>query len=158
MAGFLGCQFHLRGVTEKLPLPYRKIHVVSVNTPPRLTSIVKQRLLRDGATLAQKAAYRLTLHQETIQKNILSISSGSSSRQYQVMYQVYFSFEQTKGPILIENAPILVTRFLTINNDRILGSHDEEEHIMDDMRYDAALQMVQRIRRLPLLTTRKPSS
>ncbi len=156
-APLLGCQFHLRGVTEKLPLPYRKIHVVALNTPPHLTSIVKQRLLRDGATLTRNAPYRLTLHQEVIKKNILSISSGSSSRQYQVVYQMYFSFEKTKGLTLIENAPILVTRFLTINNDRILGSHDEEEHIMDDMRYDAALQMVERIRK-SLLTKRNLSS
>ncbi len=126
------------------------MHLIATNTPPHLTSIIKRRLLEDNIQLQLNAPYRLTIHQETIEKNILSISSGSSSRQYQLIYHIFFSFEKTKGPVLIDNRPILVTRFLTINNDKILGSHDEEEHIIDDMRYDAALQIVQRINALPL--------
>lgn len=151
-----GCHFLLRGqTTSKLPEMYHMMHITTHSTPPHLTSIIKQQLLRSGVHLRTQAPYRLTLNQEVIQKNILSISSGSSSRQYQLNYKLYFSFEETHGEILIENHPILVTRFLTINNDRILGSHDEEEHIIDDMRRDASLQIVQRIGALPLLTKRK---
>jgi LPS-assembly lipoprotein len=131
------------------------MHLSTTSVPPHLTSLIKQQLIRSGIDLRQKAPYRLSIHQETIQKNILSISSGSSSRQYQLTYQLFFSFEQIPGPILIENQPVLVTRFLTINNDRILGSHDEEEHIIDDMRQDASQQIIQRISALPSLTKGK---
>lgn len=155
LSSLTGCHFLFKGQKQKLPEKYQKMHLTSLSTPPRLTSIMKQQLLRAGVGIHEKASYRLTLHQEVIQKNILSISSGSSSRQYQINYRLYFSFEETHGTILIENQPILVTRFLTINNDRILGSHDEERHIIDDMRQDASLRIIQRISALPSLMKRK---
>jgi len=127
------------------------MQLVSNEVAPRVGSILKRRLLQDGIHLNENdPPYRLTIHQEQIQRNILSISSGSSSRQYQLLYQLYFSFEKIKGPILLDHTSVLASRFVTINNDRILGSNDEEEHIIDDMRRDAALQIIQRINALPL--------
>ena len=75
----------------------------------------------------------------------MSVSSSGSPRQYQLNYRISFTLQTAKGNDVIPLTPILVTRMLTINNDRILGSQDEEDKIIDDMRYDAAIQILYRL-------------
>ncbi len=141
------CSFHLRGVDE-LPRVLSPIAVVCKNVSPSWNSILRKRLRTANLNVVDTPAdarYWVLIQNEDIQKNIMSISSGSSSRQYQLIYKVTFSLNQTKGKTLILEAPLLASRLLTINNDRILGSHDEEEKIMDDIRQDIATQIIYRL-------------
>lgn len=146
-----GCHFHLRG-SNIIPLQFNTITLAFHNVSPDWRFILKSQLQRAHVTVTNiptADSYLLTIQQEEIQRNIMSVSSGSSSRQYQLIYQVKFSFEKIKGSIYISESPVLVTRFLTINNDRILGSQDEEEKIIHDMRRDAAIQIMYRLNALP---------
>lgn len=142
-----GCSFHLRGLQE-LPQVLNPIAVVCKNVAPSWGSILKKYLRTANLNVVDTAAdarYWLLIQNEDIQKNIMSISSGSSSRQYQLIYKITFSLNQTKGKTLISEVPLLASRLLTINNDRILGSHDEEEKIMNDIRQDIARQIIYRL-------------
>lgn len=142
-----GCSFHLRGV-EELPQVLSPIAVVCKNVSPSWNSILRKRLRTANLNVVDTPAdarYWVLIQNEDIQKNIMSISSGSSSRQYQLVYKVSFSLNQTKGKTFISEAPLLASRLLTINNDRILGSHDEEEKIMNDIRQDIATQIIYRL-------------
>lgn len=144
------CHFHLRGI-EEVPIQFHSIALKFQNVSPEWRDILTTQLQRAHATVLdapQSSAFLLTILQEDIQRNIMSVSSGSSSREYQLIYKVVFSFEKIKGPIYLSDASVLVTRFLTINNDRILGSQDEEEKIIHNMRQDAAIQIMYRLNAL----------
>jgi len=142
-----GCSLHLRGL-ERLSEVLSPIAVVCKQVSPSWNSVLKKRLRTAHLNVVDKPAdarYWLLIQNEEVQKNIMSISSGSSSRQYQLVYKVSFSLNETKGKMLISEAPILASRLVTINNDRILGSHDEEEKIMNDIRQDIATQIIYRL-------------
>lgn len=158
------CSFHLRGI-EPLPQELSPVAIVCNQVSPDWNAILRQRLQTANLNVVDipaDARYSLVIQNENMQRNIMSISSGSSSRQYQLIYRVTFTFKKTKGRDLISDAPVIVTRLLTINNDRILGSHDEEEQIINDMRRDIATQIIYRLetlsRTLPIKKQQKRGS
>jgi len=141
------CGFHLRGV-QMLPSWLSPLAIIQDHVSPHWGALLKRRLQLahiDVANNPSRAVYWLTLHNEDIQKHIMSVSSSGSPRQYQLNYRISFTLQTAKGNDVIPLTPILVTRMLTINNDRILGSQDEEDKIIDDMRYDAAIQILYRL-------------
>jgi LPS-assembly lipoprotein len=146
-----GCGFHLRGV-QSLPSWLNKVSVITTHVSPEWGPIMKRQLQLAHVMIVDdptEAPYWLTIQNERMQQNISSISSGSSPRQYQLTYHVQFTLQRAKGTELIAPSTIVVTRLLTINNDRILGSHDEEEQLKQEMRRDAAVQILYRLEPMP---------
>lgn len=142
------CAFHLKNTSHGDLKHDSPMMITLQSVPPTWRSIMNRSLSSHGVILAKdatKSRYVLTLEQETLDRHIMSISSGASSRQYQLTYRLFFSLHQTNGPILIHHQSILTSRCLTLNNNNILGSQDEETHILDAMRHDAAYQLIKRI-------------
>ena len=91
-----------------------------------------------------------------MQQTISSVSSSTTPRQYQLIYTVHFKLQQANGEEVIPTAYIVVTRQITINSNRILGSNDEEEHSKSEMRQDAVIQIINRLSRsMPPPTNKK---
>ena len=157
-----GCGFHLRGIQE-LPAWLNKVAIIIQQANPDWEPLLREQLQSAHVVVVEdpsQAPYWLMIQQESTQANIISISSGSSPRQYQLVYRVIFTLQRAKGADVIPPTTLLVTRPLTINNDRILGSHDEEEQLKHEMRRDAAIQMLYRMnpRSNPLLNQLKRGS
>jgi LPS-assembly lipoprotein len=94
-----------------------------------------------------QADYWLIILSDTMQENISSVSSSTTPRQYQLTYTVWFKLQSASGQDIISPSQIIVTRQITINSDRILGSNDEEELQKSEMRRDAVIQIINRISR-----------
>ncbi len=93
------------------------------------------------------AKYWLVIEHAERQQNINSIGSGSNPRQYQLIYTVSYLLQTAKGKIVKPLNTLSVTRQLTVNNDRILGSNDEAEQLVSEMQADAAAQIINRLSR-----------
>lgn len=91
------------------------------------------------------AKYWLIVQHDDLKKNIASISSSTTPRQYELIYTVEFKLTHAKGREIIPPSSISITRQVTMNNDRILGSNQEESLLVRDMMDEAATQMINRI-------------
>jgi LPS-assembly lipoprotein len=96
------------------------------------------------------AKYLLIIDNETIQRNISGISSGTTARQNQLIYTISFKLQGFAGNELIPSTNIVVLRQITLNSNRILGSKDEEALEIDEMRRDAAIQLLNQLSRFSL--------
>lgn len=144
------CGFHLRGFTSHYPSAFTGPIAIQVTHAdkawePLLRQQLNQTTLRVVNNL-QEAQYWITILNETSQNTIVSISSSSSPRQYELIYSVTFSV-QNRNTDLIAPTTLYLTRPITMNNDRILGSHDEENKLTQDIRREAAIQILDRMNR-----------
>ena len=91
------------------------------------------------------ANYWLIIERDNVRQQITSISSSTTPRQYQLTYTVRFKLIRAKGKEIMPSSAVVVTRLLTVNSDRILGSNDEEDILKREMRRDAVMQILERI-------------
>jgi LPS-assembly lipoprotein len=92
-----------------------------------------------------EAQYWLILQKDTLTEQIVSVSSSTTPRQYELTYTVQFKLVHARGAEIIASSHISVTRQATINSDRILGSNQEEAILVNEMRHDAAIQIMNRV-------------
>ena len=142
-----GCGFHLRGSIQ-LPVWLDKVAIINHNASPELTTLLKEQLQAYHIQVCDspsQADYWLVLEEEAYQQQALSISSSTSPRQYQLTYVVSFRLQALRGSNSLPLTNVFLTRQITINNDMILGSDAEEALTKQEMRRDAANQILNRI-------------
>jgi len=135
-----GCGFHLRGVVD-LPKWLDNVFIISSDQQRDLSSMLKNQLEAYKIHISadpDTADYWLYIEDDIFHQQIASVSSSTTPRQYQMVYNVRFRLVETKGREIIPSRQVSVTRQVTINNDRILGSNDEESITKNEMRRDAA--------------------
>ncbi len=145
-----GCGFHLRGMID-MPRWLNHIAVIIEQAqrdlgPSLVESLQSYNLTIDSSPAS--AQYWLIVQHDNLQKNIASISSSTTPRQYELIYTVQFKLMQAKGRDIIPSATISITRQATINSDRILGSNEEEALLIHEMMRDAATQIINRISKI----------
>jgi LPS-assembly lipoprotein len=139
-----GCGFHLRGMMDA-PNWMREIAISSNSGDLDLVSQLKSQLNSYKIRVVPyhfHAPYWLIINQSTYQQRIISVGASTNPRQYQLILTVEFTLQSRDGKILIPQRQVVVTRQLTINNDRILGSNAEERILMNEMRQDLLMQML----------------
>lgn len=143
----VGCGFHLRGMID---MPQWVNHVaIIIETGHRdLESLLRVQFESYHIQLDEnihQAQYWLVIEQDREEQHITSVSSSTTPRQYQITYSVRYKFQKANGQEIIPSSLIVLTRQITINSDRILGSNDEENKLKKEMRRDAAIQIIERI-------------
>ncbi len=144
-----GCGFHLRGMVD-MPPWLNNIAIILQEGHPDLGPLLQEQLqayninVVDGPSLA---SYWLFIESDNFQQQITSVSSSTTPRQYQLIYTVRFKLQSRDGKELISATPVVVTRQITVNSDRMLGSDEEEAITKHEMRRDAAMQILNRLGR-----------
>jgi LPS-assembly lipoprotein len=141
------CGFHLRGQLDSVPTWLNPISVIADGNTPLSSTL--QALLEsykiNVTNEPSQANYWIMLKPEQLGRQIISVGASTNPRQYQLMLSIVFSLQDKKGRILKPESVITVRRQLTINNDRILGSNDEEVQLITEMRQDACMQLINRL-------------
>ena len=141
------CGFHIRGLVE-LPKWFNHVAVVSSDNHYELTSILKSRLDSYHIELSNNPAiadFVIIIQQSLYQIKIISIGASTNPRQYQMILTTNWHVQNRKGKIIIPQTTATVTRQLTVNNDRILGSNDEEMTLQREMRQDTVTQIMNKL-------------
>ena len=144
-----GCGFHLRGMVN-VPQWLSDVAIIVQQAHNDIAPLLKNQLQAYNVYVnpdPTTAHYWLIIENDAIQQNITSVSSSTTPRQYQLIYTIRFKLQKAKGEEIISTIPITVTRQITINSDRILGSNEEEELTKSEMRRDAVMQILNRISR-----------
>ncbi len=141
------CGFHLRGYTS-LPKWLDNVYIINKSGHRTLIFYLEKQLDAYGITLSENpkdADYWLEIKNTSFQQNIVSVSSSTTPRQYQLIYHVSFKLISSKGKEIMPLQELSVGRQVTINNNRILGSNYEEELTKKEMMRDAAYLILNRI-------------
>lgn len=142
-----GCGFHLRGMIE-IPRWFTNVAIISQNAPRDLTTQLKEQLQAYHVNVSaypDLANYWLIIENDNFQQQITSVSSSTTPRQYQLIYTVLFKLQARDGKEIIPSDQVVVTRQITINGDRILGSDEEEAITKNEMIRDAVTQILNRL-------------
>lgn len=143
------CGFQLRGFSD-IPAWLDSVAVVSQEQNRDMMTILRERLEAWHVpvyTEQNRAHFWLFLGEETIQRQITNVAASTAPRQYQLIYTIRFWLQTREGAMRIAPASISIAKQLTINNDRILGSDEEEARMVHEMQQDAATQILARISR-----------
>jgi LPS-assembly lipoprotein len=147
----VSCGFHLRGAID-VPEWLNNVAVISKGGNKELVSLIKSQLegykIRVNPDPA-RATYWLIINPSDYQQKIISIGASTNPRQYQISLTTTFMLQSRKGQIMTPVERTEVTRQLTVNNDRILGSNDEEITLLQEMRLDTVIQIINRLSRIP---------
>ena len=144
-----GCGFHLRGAVD-LPPWLNDVAILTESGNHDLDPLLRERLQAyniDINPIPTSAKFRLIIQSAVFQQQITSVSSSTTPRQYQLIYTVLFKLQDASGKELIPLSTVTVTRQITVNSDRILGSDEEEAITKGEMRRDAIMQILNRLGR-----------
>lgn len=143
------CGFHLRGLID-VPEWLNNVSIISKDGNNELVSILKSQL--EGYKIQVNpdpalAKYWLIINRSSFQQQIVSIGASTNPRQYQLIMTIEFMLQTRNGQIIKAPKIISVTRQLTVNNDRILGSNEEETILIGEMQKEAVIQIINRLSR-----------
>jgi len=144
-----GCGFHLRGMVD-MPKWLDNIAIIVQQGHRYLEPLLKDELQTYTLHVnpnAESASYWLIIEHDEFQHQITSVSSSTTPRQYLLTYIVTFKLQRRSGKDIIPPTRVVVTRQVTINGNRILGSNDEEDLLKGEMRRDAVIQILNRLSR-----------
>lgn len=138
------CGFHLRGMID-VPKWLNNVAFLTKNDDKQFLSLLKAQL--EGYSIQVnpdpgQAQYWLIINQIDLQQQIVSVGASTNPRQYVLTLVVEFMLQTRKGEVIKPARKIIVSRQLTVNNDRILGSNDEERILVGEMKRDAVMQMI----------------
>lgn len=143
------CGFHLRGFNE-FPQWLNNITIIVQGAHRDLGPFLKEQLdsykLRVNPN-AEQADYLLIIEEDGIKQQLTNVSASTVPRQYLLNYYTKFILVKKKGGVIIPSTIVSVTRQLTVDNNRILGSNFEEMQLISEMRRDAAMQIINRLSR-----------
>ena len=143
------CGFHLRGMVD-VPKWLSDVAIITQNGNMELVSMLKSQL--DSYNIhvnsePESAHYWLVIKQVDYQQQIISVGASTNPRQYQLSLSISFSLQTRKGRVIMPDKTVQVMRQFTSNNNRILGSNEEERVLLSEMRQEAVNQMINRISR-----------
>lgn len=141
------CGFHLRGIGD-IPEWLNNVAVITKDSDPKIAHLLESQLTSYHIKISEspeQAKYWLVVTKSNIAKQVISIGASTNQRQYQLIMTVQFLLQTPKGDVLKKPMAVIVNRQLTVNNDRILGSNEEEELLVTEMRQDAVIQILNRL-------------
>ncbi len=146
------CGFHLRGDAT---FPFSSIYVNSPSSPPMAAEL--NRLLTGASNVkvldrATTAEVVLDVPVVVDDKDVLSLSSGGSVREYQLVKRVQFRLHGADGVDWTPAGEIVVRRSYTFNETQVLARELQEQRLLREMQTDAVQQIIRRLQ-----TAKKPA-
>jgi len=140
-----GCGFQLRG---EMDLP-ESIRTVQVMAPLALRNDILALLESgnvDASTSSADADVNITVTSENFTRRVLSVDATTGKeREFQLAYSVAFGVTQRDGTHLIENDTVSLLRNYDFDTQAVIGTSREEDLLRDEMRRDAAQQLMRRV-------------
>lgn len=143
------CGFHLRGLVD-MPKWLDHVAVLAKDGNYELVAALKSRLDSyhiDVSPDPLRARYLLIINRSVYEQKIISIGASTNPRQYQMLLTTEYQLLDRKGKIIQPPSTAVITRQLTVNNDRILGSNDEQVILLREMRQDTVTQILNQLSR-----------
>jgi len=142
------CGFHLRGDIA-LPEIYQKIFVIDKGSH-NITPLLKQTLTDNHIQVvssAQAASSVIVVNSQNLQRRAVAVR-GKEVKEYEILLNVSISVQEADGKKRGEAQNISTQRRYSYNNDQVLGSDNEEQILIKEMKADINRQILRRIARI----------
>jgi len=141
-----GCGFELRG---RASLP-DDIRSVQVNAPAALRDELEIFLEGGGAELVESgttADVTINVGNETYDRRVLTVDPNTGKeREFELAYSVAFDVKRADGTAVLGSQSVSLLRDYVFDPDAVIGKSREEGVLREEMRRDAAQQILRRIR------------
>ena len=150
------CGFQLRGassVTLPPELSTLRVTMSGGHYPPLLVEMRNALLGLGGVHLTDDVTAGvplLQLHSETSENQVLAIDSSGRISAYLINYRVIFSLTGADGKVLLAQQPVKLQREYTFDRLNVIATEKQSEFLQNEMRRDAAQQILRRLARLNL--------
>ena len=122
---------------------------IDTNNPyDTLALDLKQILRRQGVDVTdspQGAAVSLKLFSETYHRDTLSESASSSTKEYQLTYQVSYELIAPSGAMIYGPHVIETHRKYIINEDQVTSSNSQQTLLRQEMQRDVMYQLLNQL-------------
>ena len=145
-AGLGACGFHLEGMTT-LPAEAATTYIDAEDRFSEFYVSMRDALRARGAVVVdspQEAGAVLRVTEDLTDQRMLSVSARNIPREFEVYYQVTFSFRAGDDEI-IESTSLVATRNYTFNETLVLGKNTEQTVLRESLAQDLARQVLRRI-------------
>ena len=147
------CGFHLRGDAS---FPFSTVYVSVPMSQPMAVETRRALAAADSSTkvvdVAANAEVLLELPVVVDDKDVLSLSSGGSVREYQLVKRVQYRLSDKNGNQWIPPGEIVIRRSYTFNETQVLARDLQEQRLLREMQTDAVQQLLRRMQ-----AARKPA-
>lgn len=143
--GLSACGFHLRGMGGiDRPMPFTTIHVVGDGTLVGPLNQVLKRNQTIQVVDAGQAEASLQVLNENAKREVLTINRGGSVNEYLYRFTATAQLHKNGVPYG-QPLSVAVRRTMDYTDRDVLGKEDEEGQLWQEMRMDAAEQLVRRL-------------
>ncbi len=151
LAMFAGCGFALRGSVK---LPFNTFYISIGDTSP-IAVVLKRSIRGNGptrlVTRPSDAEGRLDILGETLQTTVLTVNRLGEATEYNLYYHIRFRVSNGRGDVnYIPPTEFVIKRLILVNNNATLAQNNEINELYEDMRSDAAQQILRRIEAIKL--------
>lgn len=140
-----GCGFQLRGALD-LPDNIQTLHVMA---PSELRNDILTLLESGGvgvSTSGAAADASIAVTSEQFSRRVLSVDPATGKeREFELAYTLAFGVTRRDGATVIENGAVNLLRDYVFDPEAVIGTSREEELLRDEMRRDAARQLMRRV-------------
>ena len=138
-----GCGFQLRGIAL-VPASLQPVAIVDETDDRDLKRTILETLEQNHIQISDNPGAQsiLTLKQLSLQENIVSVSSGVGARQYQLNLSVKYQWLLLSNHTINPQQNVQLARQYTQNTNRILGSSDEKEQLILEMKQEIAIILI----------------
>ena len=141
-----GCGFRLAGSGDSVhaqnvfvqggPASHELVHFVRRSLGPGRTDGVEP----------DHAAIHLRILSEETSREVLSLDASGKAREYDLMLDVAFDVRHASRDDSLSRQKIRIHRVLVFDKYDMLGSGEEEQQLLHEMRQEAAQRIVRRVR------------
>lgn len=144
-AGVASCGFHLRGDAS---FPFKSVFVNSPSSKPMAVELERSIAAgSDTKVMPEAPAAEVVLDVPVVvdDKDVLSLSSGGSVREYALVKRVQFRLHDKSGADWMPPGEIVVRRSYTFNETQVLARDLQEQRLLREMQTDAVQQILRRM-------------
>ena len=146
LSGLLpGCGFRLAGSEDAAHL--QNVFVQGGAASHQLVHFVRQSLGSGQADVAEPDHAGIHLHilSEETSREVLSLDASGKAREYDLMLNVAFDVRHAQGGDSLTRQTVRIHRVLVFDKHDVLGSGEEEQQLLHEMRREAAQRIVRRV-------------
>ncbi|HDZ56707.1 MAG TPA: hypothetical protein ENI17_08325 [Pseudomonas xinjiangensis] len=139
-----GCGFQLRGTgVDSIKLEQIRLSSNEINSP--IYRQLRDTLEAEGVEVTDTARYHLQLLESRNERSALSYTGRASAAEIEIRQYLTFQITDTEGRVLIGPETLTTQRVYINDRDNIVGTGEEEDLLIREMRQDMTRQMLFRL-------------
>ena len=144
-----GCGFHLRGSVE-LPQAMARSYIVADKSSALGLELENMLRAAGGEVVRTRAEATavLTLHEERLGSRVLTLDAQGRASGLVLTLLASFSLVDGAGALLVEREGVRIEREYSFDPDNVLAQGGEASLLQEEMRRQAAAQILRRVRAL----------